>query len=550
MPRPLLIGRPTDTPEKEARRLKVIRDEFPSLPALGPDPVAVRGPEGLPMTLSALQRLALASSAPVKQAQASVEAARGAAFQAGLWPNPNFGFEVDTFGTTGGAGYTGGFVEQLIKTGGKLQLARAVATLDLRNSELALKRAQTDLISRVRTGYFQVLVARENIRISKIMADFADKVYENQLELLRRGAIPAGYEPMYLRALAMQTRGSLVQARNAYLSAWKQLAANMGVPGMPLTELVGKVDAPAPVYDFQKVLDRVLKQHTDVLTAQNSFDQARLNLQQAQVQPIPDVDVRLLLQRDYTGPPFEVSPSVSVSVPVPIWNRNQGGIRQAQANLVNMSEEPHRVRAALTTTLSQAFERYQNNRVLLGYYRDQILPDLVRVYNGTLERYYRQGPEQGGPSLNDIVVAQGNLAAAVQTYVVTLGAMWQAVVDVTDLLQTNDLFQVGGVPTECPGPVPDLEKLAPLPCRHPCSQPPGLYQAPPHAQPWPPAEPRRETPAMPPADSEVRSRRILPPAPPFTAAALGTPTPITPTPSAAAELFQPARDARPPGEPQ
>ena len=35
-------------------------------------------------------------------------------------PNPIMGFEVDTFGTTGGAGYPGGYMEQLIKTAGKL----------------------------------------------------------------------------------------------------------------------------------------------------------------------------------------------------------------------------------------------------------------------------------------------------------------------------------------------------------------------------------------------------------------------------------------------
>jgi cobalt-zinc-cadmium efflux system outer membrane protein len=466
------------------------------------------------LTLSDLQRLALLSSPAIKQAQAAVEAARGAAYQAGLWPNPTVGFEVDTFGTTGGAGYPGGYVDQLIKTAGKLQLARAVATLDLRNSELALKRAQTDLLTRIRTGYFQVLVARENIRISKTLADFADKVYQTVLIQMKVGRIAAFYEPMYLRALALQTRGNLVIARNAYVSTWKQLAAAMGTLGMPLTELTGRVDMPVPVFEFEKVLDRVLKQHTDVLTAENSLAQARLNVQLARVQPIPDVDVRLLVQRDFTGPPFEIAPSVQVSVPVPVWNRNQGGIRQAQGNLVNMSEEPHRVRNALTTTLTQAFERYQNNRVLLAYYREQILPDLVRVYDGVYLRYINQEAN----AFNDVVVAQGNLASAVQSYVTDLGQMWQSVIDVTDLLQTPDFFQLGGVPTESCAAVPDLEKLAPLPCTHPCSPQPGEYQATPPT-PWPHAEPRFETPSMPPADEDAR-RRPLPPTPPLTADAL------------------------------
>jgi cobalt-zinc-cadmium efflux system outer membrane protein len=525
-PAPFLLPR-GQTPEDIAKKLEALRREFRPLPPLGPDPVAVGGPEGRPMTLADLQRLALLTSPQIKQAQAAVEAARGAAYQAGLWPNPNMGFEVDTVGTTGGAGYPGAFVEQLIKTGGKLQLARAVASLDLRNAELALRRAQTDLWTRVRTGYFQVLVARENIRISKSLAQFADQVYDMQLQIALGGEA-AGYEPMYLRALTLQSRGSLITARNAYVSSWKQLAAAMGVPAMPLTDLPGRVDVPVPVLDFEKVLDRILRRHTDVLTAENSLQQARLNLQVARVQPIPDVDVRLLVQRDYTGPPFEVSPSVSVSMPVPVWNRNQGGIRQAQANVVQQSEEPHRVRAALTTTLTTAFERYQNNRVLLGYYRNQVLPDLVRVYNGVLARYHAQGPQAGSPLLTDVVVAQGNLVAAVQSYITYLGQMWQAVIDVTDLLQSPDFFQIDGVERECLPPLPDLEKLAPLPCRHPCSPAPGLHQAAPE-QPWPLTNPGEQgVKPMPPAE-ETRRRQ----------------TPTLPAPAAAEALGPAIKELRP-----
>jgi cobalt-zinc-cadmium efflux system outer membrane protein len=524
LPPELRLPRDIKASDYEMKKREALERFFQPLPPLGPDPTPVPGPEGRPLTLSDLQRIGMSESPTLQQAEAAVQAARGAAAQAGLWPNPNLGFEVDTFGTTGGPGYPGAFIDQLIKTGGKLQVARAIATMDLRNAELARRRAQTDLITNIRRGYFQVLVAQENIRISKVLAQFAQRVYETQLQIVRGGGFGAVYEPMYLRALAYQTRGSLVQARNAYVSAWKQLAAAMGVPRMPPTQLAGRVDMPVPVYEFDKVLARVLAQHTDVLTAQTLLQQARLNLQLAKLQPYPDVDLRVLVQRDYTGPPFAVAPSVAVSMPMPIWNRNQGGIYQAQSSLVQMAEEPHRVRSALTSTLTLAFERYRNARVLLDYQQNFILPDLVRFYNSVYQRY-RAGEAQPGvgapgvllspaPGFNDIVVAQGNLAAAVTQYVLYLGNLWQSVVDVTDLLQTNDLFGVNGTvtPAACPVPIPDLEKLAPLPCRHPCSPLPGLEQRPPDGT-WPPAQPLPTTPQMRPADDEARKSRPQPAAP-------------------------------------
>ena len=51
-----------------------------------------------------------------------LKAAKGAVKQAVTYPNPTFGYEADTV-ATGPAGYQGAFVEQVIKTGNKLQLA-------------------------------------------------------------------------------------------------------------------------------------------------------------------------------------------------------------------------------------------------------------------------------------------------------------------------------------------------------------------------------------------------------------------------------------------
>jgi cobalt-zinc-cadmium efflux system outer membrane protein len=503
----------------EKARRQALAAAFPPLPALGPDPQPVLGPEGKPLTLSDLQRLALANSPLIKQAAANVEAMRGAAIQAGLPPNPTVGYEADTMGTTGGAGYQGAFIDQVIRTAGKLQLNRAIATMDLANAELAFRRAQTDLATTIRGGYFAVLVAEQSMRLNRALVDFTQKIYEFFVASTRLPAAP--YEPMYLRALTVTARASLVAARNRYVSAWKQLAANMGLTGLPPTQLVGRVDMPIPVYNHKAVLSYVLAHHTDVLSAENTLQQSRLRLRLAQVTPIPDVDVRILVQRDFTGPPFEVAPSLQVSVPLPVWDRNQGGIIQAQSNVVNTAEEPHRVRNALTRTLADAFERYENNRILLAYYRDQILPDYARFYQGVLARYYREtglipppGFVTSTPGMLDIVVAQQNLAGAIGTYLTTLDAMWKAVVDVTDLLQTNDMFQVAGklVPTEQVAPIPEPVDLKGLPCKHPCSPIPGLHQYVLDRS-WPladPSHPAGAGTATPPATPSTGSGRSAP----------------------------------------
>lgn len=470
------IELPSD--ENDPKRKEVLNQLYPALPPLGPDPQPLAGPEGRPLTLADLQRLALTNSPLFRQAKANVEAMRGAAVQAGAYPNPTMGFQEDTAGTAGGPGYVGGFLNQTIKTGNKLQLQRAVATMDLRNAELALKRAKTDLTHTVRGQYFQVLTARENMRVSRALADFTGAVYDIQVQNVRKGGFAAPYEPIQLRVLAWQAQAALVQARNRYTSAWKQLAAALGLPGMPATEVAGGVDLPIPVYDHAAVLAHALQSHTDVLTAENTLLQAQFRLSLAKVQVVPDVTINVALQKDYTGPPFGTVYSLQAGVPVPIFDRNHGGIYQAQAQLVQATDENHRVRDDLTTRLAMAFEAYENDRFTLRLYRDKILPDQVRAYRAIYDRYQKEAapaaplgvPVSATPAFSDVVVAQQSLATSITTYITTLGALWQSVADVADLVQTDDLFQLGFAGA-CPEnvAVPELANLPGLPCCHPCS---------------------------------------------------------------------------------
>jgi outer membrane protein, heavy metal efflux system len=459
-----------------AERERAIDRLFPPLPPLGANPQPQPSPEGRAIDLQDLQNLAMASSPLIKQAAADVEASRGAVIQAGAYPNPIVGFEPDAIGQGDRPhenvtpGQIGGFVDQTIKTKGKLRLARAAAEQELRNSEYALRRAQFDVMAQVRGGYYAVLAAQENMRVGLALARFTEAVYRIQTEQLRAAQV-APYEPMQFRALAVQARFALVQARHRYVSAWKQLAAAMGLPGLPPAPLAGRLDMPVPVYHYNEVADRVLARHTDVLTARSGLERARYNLRLAQVTPVPDIDVRVLVQKDFTGDPHNVMTSVQVGGPIPVWNCNRGNIIQAQAQLVRATEEEHRVRADLARQLADAFERYNYNHELLAPYTGTLLPDQVRVFNGVLLRHWELG-KATDVSFIDVATAQQNLVASVTGYLQALAAQWQAVVDVAALLQTENLFQAGQelLPTECLPPLPDLDKLLPLPCHHACSK--------------------------------------------------------------------------------
>ena len=466
------IRLPPVGPQNDNARQQAIERLFPPLPDLGADfAPSPPGAQVHAFTLAELEQIARQNSPTIRQAAADVQTAQGNAVQAGLPPNPVLAYESDDVRTGNTNGYQGGFVEQQIKTGGKLQLARASAMIDVENAQVALRKANVTLAAAVRAGYFAVLVAQENVRISHGLAKFSDEAYRVQVDLVKGGQA-AAYEPLQLRVLAYQARASLMQARNRYFSAWKQLAATLGLPGMPPRPLAGRVDAAVPIVRYDSALAHVLSQHSDVITAENTLQQAQINLKLAQVMRIPDVTAHAIIQKDNTTAPFNTVYSLQISAPLPVWDRNQGNIEAADGKLMNASEGPHLARDNLVNSLADAFERYRDNLLLVNYYRTTILPDQMQAYRGTRLRWESESDQvpattsltSATPQFADLVTAQQTLATTVTSYVTALGSMWTAVVDLSALLEAEDLFQMGdlqNVPE-----VPDLEHLCPLPCCH------------------------------------------------------------------------------------
>jgi cobalt-zinc-cadmium efflux system outer membrane protein len=461
----------------EAQRQKYINRLYPGLPPLPAEPAPLPGPHGHPYTLADFQALAAANSPTLRQAASDVEAAHGNLIQAQAYPNPTVGIENGANANNTGTGTYGVFVDQVIKTGGKLKLASAAAELQLKNAELALKRARSDLATAVRTAYYNLIVAREVLRVNKAVAQVTDDIFILSADLLRAGQT-ASSDPAPLRAQAAAVRLAYKQAIVNYAYAWKQLVATLGLPQLPLSDVEGRVDRFIPYYDYEAVRAYVLSHHTDVLTARNGLQIARYNLQAAQVMPVPDVEVRGDVWKETQIPPFNYFHAVSVSFPLPIWNQNKGGILSAAAAVVRAEEEPHRVEVVTTNNLATAYAAYQTNLEAVEYYRRDILPDLVRYYRGIFEGY-----RLGVHSISDFVAAQQLLTTNITAYLGVLGALWPAVINVADFLQTDDLYQMGK-PLELPE-LPELECSHPWPCPHPQPPPPPALPAPPGMHPGP-----------------------------------------------------------------
>lgn len=445
------------TPEEMQKAVLKI---FPPLSPLPEAPKTEPGPDGKPYTLSQLQEIAALNSPTLKQAASDVKAAEGALIQARTYPNPTiaYGWSPSNDGST--AGVPGVTVAQTINVGGKMSAQVAAAQMNLKNAELALKRARSDLATQVRTAYFGLLAAKETVRVNRALSVLTDEIYRAQIESFK-GAIAAAYEPATLRAQAYSARLALAQSITSYYFAWKQVVAAIGLRQLPLSEVAGRVDSYIPYFNYDRVAAYVFSNHTDILTARNGIDVARYNLKLAQITPFSDVNFQVYAGKETSLPPFQWVGAGQVQITLPVWNRNKGGIISAEAALVRAIEQPHTAELNLTNNLQNAFTNYKNNLDGLEYYRRHILPDQVMAYRGVLARRQLDASAQFG----DLVQAQQTLATNVSSYLTILAGVWTAAVQVADFLQTDDMFKLAD-PQAVPA-LPDMSQLMPLPCCHP-----------------------------------------------------------------------------------
>ena len=420
-------------------RDKAVREAYPTL-----QPVSANLPlNSEALTLADLQLYASENSPVIRQAEANAEASLGQVVQAGLYPNPTVGYQADQVqpglrippgATSSGAGQQGGFVNQLIKTAKKLSLAQQVAGFDYINTLVAVRRAHLDVITAVRTNYFAVLVARQNLEVNQALADMADEVYRLQLKQVAAGEA-AGYEPLQLYAQAIQARNGVAQAQATYKAAWRQLASAIGKPDLPLGALSGRADVAPPNFDPDALKSRLLDEHTDLLTRRNTIAQAQRRETLARRIPIPDLSTNVALQYDNSTQTTQFA--VQLGISVPLYDRNQGNIRAAQAQIAAAGEDLRRSQNDLIGQLADAYGRYEGATQVALNYREKVLPSLAQAYR-LLVRRYQAEPEKVG--FNDIVVAQQNYAQSLQSYLTAIDTQWRAVIDLANISQLDELY--------------------------------------------------------------------------------------------------------------
>jgi cobalt-zinc-cadmium efflux system outer membrane protein len=352
----------------------------------GPAPGQQPAPAAL--GLAELEQMAVQGNPTLAQAAAQVEAARGRALQAGLYPNPTVGYEADRIGAAGSAGEMQGlFIDQTIVTAGKLRLNRARDAQEVSQRAAQALAQQYRVLNGVRVRFYQLLAQQRLLDVQADLLKVAEDAVTTTQELANVGAANQA-DLLQARIEARQERVALENARTQYLAAWRKLAAFVGSPGLPATRLQGDLEAPGAVPGYDATLAHLLAASPDLQAAHAGVARAAFALKRAQVEPIPNVEVRVS-----NGYDFETRndvTSVQVGVRLPVCDRNQGNIHAAQAQAACAQAEVRRVELSLRARLAQTYARYQTAREQVETYRTGSLPEAKEAYELYLDAFRKR----------------------------------------------------------------------------------------------------------------------------------------------------------------
>lgn len=419
------------------------------LPDFGPlDPREVHQPaaDEQGMTCDQMIDIALSNNPTVRQAGAALEAAQGTWVQVGLAPNPGIAYLGNEIGQSGRAGQQGAYFQQEFVRGGKLALNRDVAEREITIARQNFAAQRMRVVNDVRIHFYNTLIAQRTLEITQDMEAIGKRALGVADQLFNAQQV-GKVDVLQARIESSNASIRVTSARNRLSASWRQLASVSAVPAMQPQKLVGNLDEDMPKFVWEEEIARILQESPELAASRTNVGRAAEALRRARVEPVPNITVQ-------AGPQYDVGSNhaitnVSVLVPVPLFDYNQGNIRKAEAELRGARSAVARHELLLTSGLAMEFERYNNALVQYEQYREEIIPDARQALELVGNAY-----KQGETSFLVLLNAQRTYFFTVLAALDAQRDLWESAISIDGLL-LKDSLQTG------PSQIPETPGVAP-----------------------------------------------------------------------------------------
>jgi outer membrane protein, heavy metal efflux system len=400
------------------------------------------------MTLEELQQMALQNNPTFKQAAANIQAAEGRRAQSALYPNPTIGYQGEQI--RGGAfhgGEEGFFVQQDIVLGGKLGLNRKVFDQELKQAEMEAEEQKVRVVTNVRLSYIQALAAQQAVELRQNLSKLADDAVETSRQLANVGQADTP-DVLESEVESQQAELAVTMAEQNQLRVWKALSAVVGNPRLPLMRLEGKLED-TPSVNADELVEKIVNESPAVRIADLGVKRAEAALGRANRESIPDLQIRAGMQQNNellfepNGKSVGLQGFADVGVRIPIFNRNQGNISTAKADIERAKREVERVKLVLRERAASVVQNYTFSQTAVDRYKNQMIPRAQKAYELYAKKY-----QEMASAYPQVLIAQRTLMQLEVSYIAALETFATSSVALQSCLLTDGLeapAQPGGI---------------------------------------------------------------------------------------------------------
>jgi len=391
------------------------------------------------MSLADFETLADANNPTLKLANALVRRSQEQARQAGLYPNPSVGYQGEEIrGGAYGGGEHGGFVQQTIVLGGKLGLRRNIYEQQKRSDQIGVEEQTYRAHGDVQQAFYDALTAQATVQLRQRLLGVALDAVETVHQLANVGQADAP-DILQTEVESEQAKVDYVTSQRQYLQAFRTLAAFAGKGDLAASPLQGELEN-TPDLNAEQMVDSVVANSPTVKRAQQEAAVAQARLKDAKRESVPDLQLRAGEQ--YSGEQISQNPVkpvgaesfASASINIPLWNRNQGNVGAAKAEIERAQQDVTREQLSLRRQAAPLAQSYETAKFEAERYKTQLIPRSARAYDLYLKKY--QNMAQAYPQ---VLVSQRTFFQLQIGYLMALHDVWRSAIALQNYTLTGGL---------------------------------------------------------------------------------------------------------------
>ncbi len=348
-----------------------------------------------------------------------IEYSKGQQITARLFPNPvaSMGLASSPVQgrTLGNSGQISSQIQQLFELAGKRGYRIESAEFGLQSAEAVFEDAVRQLSFAVKDAYYRTQLARRRLALAEENRDRFSRILEVNTIRFKKGYI-AEVDLIRIRLQFIDFQSQVIQSVQEAQSARSELRQLLRVSPASELELTTELDYKRVDPDIIKLRVIAIDVRPDIRAKRLILSQREADLKLAKAYRIPDVTLGAgYAIQGSRGPDNSNQMSFSLGVPLPLFNRNQGGIIQAEVAMQTAGADLSKTLNQVENQVDAAYRNLIESRRLVEAFLGGVLDDARATFT-IVERAY----ERGGATLLDLLDAARTSRTIQQNYIEAL----------------------------------------------------------------------------------------------------------------------------------